>query len=736
MVWVRKLALVFGFIFVLVQAGLSASQIGQTDAQGYFEIMVAPGKAITGTLLDCLTGLPVSNAQVTVAYTGTLNRGTPVRVSVPGYETGIFPVRYLASSWHPSGSYTTYGLGKVCLSSKASGTSVTCVIGEDGQFTARFDGLTVAGHLSECGAGPLSGKRVTVVRIPGEGERDIFRLSVPGYQEITVHEYSSLRFLGVWQVSLGSLCMEPEAEGAEVPPGVECPCTQEIGQLSTGLSQLSTYIRDEIAPSLSEIDETLSRMCPPSVENYCPGPFPGRGGEKFLQFVSLTQRLISLAAQDLPAIQEDDPQLQGLLEAAGATLYAVLPEMDQLRSITDRLGVSYRNCLDTYVPDQTIVYLEATVTLAEDQKIPPKLKVLLESKGLDVARNIFDKVKIWVDLIPVVGKIFVKFIDDIQHLIDSAVDALTLAGLLLQNELEKKLDAIVKGLFGVNIPHNATEKELQELLGRIPSTSVPEQLAGLKEATRRMEEEELPRLEKKICCLSYQFARFAEELGEALYGRKDAFSSRIILPSLCQEETFGGLQCFGPMTATPPLKTPEAIKPEIKNLEESVETLKRSVQALEELVKEILERLRGQPGTQPLPPYEEPPCCALTKKIYVYDEGTFAPTASGEQREILVITPAFDLSGWLDLSELRKGDVVRVQIWVRVAGKERLFNSRDFRGGADSRLIHFCELTDNPRGCPQLVGSWIKIVISQPQSADNFTTPIEIGYQFIVESQR
>ena len=658
-------------------------------------------------------------------------------MSVAGYNSGVFPVQYLASSWHPSGSYVTYGLGRICLSSIGTGLSTTTVIGEDGRFTAQFDGLTVVGYLGECGVGPLAEKKVTIVRMPGEGGRDVFRLSVPGYQEITVQEYSSIGILGLRQVDLGTLCVEPEAGEAEVSLGAECPCTQEIGQLSMGLSQLSTYVRYEITPTLSEIEGTLSRMesecCPPlpSLEDYCPGPFSPRGGEKFLQFVSLTRELISLAGQDLPAIQVEDPRLQGLLEAADTTLYSVLPELEHLQSITDQLDTPYLACLDTYIPDQTIVYLDSTTTLAEAQEMPPKLKVLLEREGLDVAKTIFDKLKIWVGLIPGIGSVLERIITDVEKLTGSAADALTIAELLLQYELEKKLDAIVKGLFGVDIPPSVTEKELQELLGRVPSTSVTEQLAGLKEATRRIEEDqekskkELDRLEEKICCLSDQISRFTKELGYALYGKPDAFSS--MLPNLCKGKT---LTCIGQsMTDQPPLKTPEAIKPEIKKLEQWVEELRT-------LVEEILERLRGQPWTYPEPPDGEIPCCALTKKIYVYDEGTFTPTTSSEQREILVITPAFDLSGWLDLSGLRTGDVVRVQIWVRVAGKERLFNSRDFHGGPDSRLIHFCELTGDPRGCPELVGSWIKIVISQPQSADNFATPIDIGYQFIVESQK
>jgi len=124
---------------------------------------------------------------------------------------------------------------------------------------------------------------------------------------------------------------------------------------------------------------------------------------------------------------------------------------------------------------------------------------------------------------------------------------------------------------------------------------------------------------------------------------------------------------------------------------------------------------------------------AITKKIYVYEEDTFTATSSTDEREVHVVTPAFDLSGWVDLFELRSGDVVEVEILVNIDGDERQFVTTTFDGDADARLICFDELTG---GRMLVVGDDIKILFRQTASADDFVTPIPIGYQFVVESQQ
>ncbi len=122
MLWARRLALFLCLSLVLGYLGVAGGGSGRTDVRGYFEILVAPGKAITGTVRDCRTYAPLAFKRVTVSYHGTLDRGTRVEVSISGYQSARFPVKTLASSWIPGvGSYTTYNLEEICLQPQTGG---------------------------------------------------------------------------------------------------------------------------------------------------------------------------------------------------------------------------------------------------------------------------------------------------------------------------------------------------------------------------------------------------------------------------------------------------------------------------------------------------------------------------------------------------------------------------------------------------------------------------------------
>lgn len=129
-----------------------------------------------------------------------------------------------------------------------------------------------------------------------------------------------------------------------------------------------------------------------------------------------------------------------------------------------------------------------------------------------------------------------------------------------------------------------------------------------------------------------------------------------------------------------------------------------------------------------------PPTPVLTdgrlKKIFVYAENTFAAQSRSDRRVVRVQTGAFDLSGWLDLSRLRPGDRVETQIRVSFAGRRNLLFARtrfDTPG-----LKSFADLAN---GLNYLSGNSIDIVLRQTASADDFATPVEMAYQFVVESQ-
>lgn len=128
----------------------------------------------------------------------------------------------------------------------------------------------------------------------------------------------------------------------------------------------------------------------------------------------------------------------------------------------------------------------------------------------------------------------------------------------------------------------------------------------------------------------------------------------------------------------------------------------------------------------PLPVASDP----RLKKIFVYADSAFTPRSPQDQRIVRVETAAFDVTGWLDLTHLRSGDVVTTEVRVFIAeAPDLLFASASFNTPG---LYSFADLA---RGQEYLSGNRIDIVIAQPQSHDAFHTPIKIGYQFIVESQ-
>ena len=126
------------------------------------------------------------------------------------------------------------------------------------------------------------------------------------------------------------------------------------------------------------------------------------------------------------------------------------------------------------------------------------------------------------------------------------------------------------------------------------------------------------------------------------------------------------------------------------------------------------------------------------KKIFVAEEGEFAAASASDSRILDVVAPsgqpppAFDLSGWIDLREMRSGDEVKVKIEVSLAGRSPvLFSEALFSGVQTRALKHFRDFAD---GVQAVVGTDVRITISQPASADGFGSPVGVGFQFVIES--
>ena len=109
------------------------------------------------------------------------------------------------------------------------------------------------------------------------------------------------------------------------------------------------------------------------------------------------------------------------------------------------------------------------------------------------------------------------------------------------------------------------------------------------------------------------------------------------------------------------------------------------------------------------------------------------PTSATDLVEVSVKTEAFDLAGWIDLTELRNGDEVTIIVEVSVAdGPLRTWSTTVFSGVQARGLKFFTEFAD---GLEQVVGTDVKITITQTASADGYATAVPIYYQFVVESQ-
>ena len=125
-----------------------------------------------------------------------------------------------------------------------------------------------------------------------------------------------------------------------------------------------------------------------------------------------------------------------------------------------------------------------------------------------------------------------------------------------------------------------------------------------------------------------------------------------------------------------------------------------------------------------------PPHDPRLKKIYVAAEGTFLLHNANEIHKIVIATPAFDVSGWLDLSKMAPGgDSVQTEVRVSFANRVNVLHMR--YEWDSPQLVALGDMTNRLN---TLVGTHIEIWVHQTASHNNFATPVEYAYQFIVES--
>jgi len=684
-------------------------------------------------------------------------------------------------------SIAVVGLDPVDFGAVGSGQTkdVTYTFTNSGMFTCSIQAIGFGGGYADSeGAFSIVVPPLPIELGTGASTSWAIRFSPSGFGEVTATmlirmvcgifiQTLEVPLLGSGILSLAPIQVTPFfplEPGDEVEPSAGCECTTEIAALDADIAAISTYLQTQLGPSvfgltlaIAELEDCCDEPAvgPVMTEPPCPGPFTSEGGAKFQWFVAVAKQVTMAAAAVLPSIDPEGPGLQAVLDEGANLIDPLVDEFDQLAATAGGLAPNQQICLDTYVPEESITFLQATATVLADPLTHPKLRGLLGSTAEGVIDTILEKVEIWAGEIPILGSL----VSDVRALVGGAEDVFGLAGLLFQYELERKLDGLIYGLFGIVIPPNATESQLEALLGQITGDSILDRLGRLEaglagiaqgigdltedidlidERVRGIEEtvnenaEELADIEEKVCCFVLMMKDYTQQMGLALYGNPASFE--FLVPDLCRGVTEA--DCFG-MTTTPAGAEPvfDAIKPEIRNLEEDMGWVR-------ERIEEILRRLGGgdlipldeTPPDVP-PPTDRPEMdvverehfwLAITKKIYVYAEDTFEAADASDEDVVHIVTPAFDLSGWVDLYELRSGDAVEIEIRVNIDGDERHFMTTTFDGEFDARLVYFDELTG---GRSLIVGDDIKILFRQTASADDYATPIPVGYQFVVESQ-
>lgn len=559
--------------------------------------------------------------------------------------------------------------------------------------------------------------------------------------------------IGQWTVGKGQPFHVAPGTTAQNPP----PPTEGI---APGI--------DDIQKRLDTVIEMLS-VQPDSQAELPPVTVTSDAGKRFRNFMSLADKLLISTAQDLLAINPEDEYTQKILQGYSAFVLAGRAEVSQLIGLSQELPPQAQAYLDYVVVDGAP---EVLYDITSGKSPSPKHQVQLNAGGNKLVETILEKAGMTLSSIPLVGGLFNAICSDAAKLFEGNKEFMKLlSGMsLAQLELELKLDAIVRGLFGVEINETMDESTLRDRLRRITLGDIPSRLErlgdGVESNSRKIDDladelrakvDNLARelgitlrglgyqvepgvpaptytgpnysgssLADRIELLRVKLDNLARILGLALYGEEMGFPNGFDIEPSFHTTPAGE----GP--AYPP------IKPEIKNLEAEVKIIKEK---LEEILK-LLQPKGGAPSPDkaivpPQPPqgyYEyTTEQLAQTKKIYVYEQGTFTASAAGDYEEINVTTAAFDLAGWIDLTDLRDGDAVTVTVEVSVAGGPfRTWSTTTFSDRQARGLKYFSEFAD---GLSQVVGTNVRVTIAQSASADGFATPIPIYYQFIVESQ-
>ena len=575
--------------------------------------------------------------------------------------------------------------------------------------------------------------------------------------------------LGEWIVGRGQpFFIEPGTTGYN-PTAPTIGIKGEIEDLERQLDELVAQLEEEVATegvlSLPEVEVTPN------------------SGDRFRMFLDLANQLLTETNEDLMQLNPIDAYTQAIVDSFSTYVLAARPEIEQLRALSYQFPQEGQAYLDYVVVDGApeLLYQINTGTSSA-----AKYNLAAKEKGNSLVSQILKKAGDIAHAIgcffgPIgegIGKTIKLITDDISKLLESNKDMIVLLSGLYMSELEQelKLEALINGLFDVKLDMSKGTLAEKEALEGVEPFNLPRRMGELEGKVEELERKitELGNtLKTKLDNLArglgttlrsepYWIEPDDEQVSDTIDWRRSGVINQIELlrkkldnlARILGEALYGkGFNIEPQAIVTSPVGEPEydPIKPEIKNLESEVKVIK-------EKLEEILERIRVVP--QPTPRWRFPPVIEeptppttqtppqvpesyyyeyvieqlyFTKKIYVYEEDRFVATSATDLVEVSVKTEAFDLAGWIDLTELRNGDEVTIIVEVSVAdGPLRTWSTTVFSGVQARGLKFFTEFAD---GLEQVVGTDVKITIAQTASADGYATAVPIYYQFVVESQ-
>jgi len=276
--------------------------------------------------------------------------------------------------------------------------------------------------------------------------------------------------LGEWIVGRGQpFFIEPGTTGYN-PPAPTTGIKGEIEDLGRKT--------DELISQLGKPDTALLELLPIEVTP--------NAGDRFRAFFELADRAHVQAAEDLLAVNPENEYMREVLRTASQALLDVRPEISELIALSQTLPLDMQARVDAVISDADIAFQHEAI-FERPSSISPKFKVAIDTEAVAAVKKVARKAAETLGAanpwgVPV-GKAAELVLRDLEDIEDrNTIVMKTLVGMsLAQLELEKKLDAIVRGLFGVPVHEGMDEAELQAALRKVPLDDFPERFKRLNE---------------------------------------------------------------------------------------------------------------------------------------------------------------------------------------------------------------------------------------------------------------